>query len=224
MVNAILYVTTTGCTWRFLPHDFPNYNTVFGYFTRWKKEGILEKIHEQLRGEVREQVGRQSEPTISIIDSQSVKTVETAILETKGYDVYKATKGRKRHILVDSMGLILAMVVTAANVTDRNGALLIFDKIQAQFPSLSVVRADQAYSGEEYTSMVQKTYHRRFEIIKPNTPRQGFQVLPSRWVVERTFGWLNHFRRLSKDYERQPQTSKTFIEVAMISIMLRRLA
>ena len=194
VVNAILYVTATGVPWRFLPHDFPNYNTVFGYFTRWKKEGIMELIQAHLRDQVRLLTGPSKDPTVSIIDSQSVKTVETANIETKGYDVHKATKGRKRHILVDSMGLILAVVVTAANVTDRQGALLIFDKIADKWPTLSIVRGDQAYAGKRYLAEVEQTYHRRLEISKPSLPRQGFQVLPSRWVVERTFGWLNHFR------------------------------
>jgi putative transposase len=224
VLNAILYLTSTGCSWRSLPHDFPNYNTVFGYFNRWKQKGIWEIIHQQLRDSVREQDGRATEPTMGIIDSQSVKTVETAKVETRGFDVYKSTKGRKRHILVDTMGLLLAVVITAANVTDRDGAISIFDKIRDNFPLLKVIRADQAYSGADYTSSVQKTYHRQLEIIKRDKGSRGFQVLPSRWIVERTFGWFNHFRRLSKDYERQPQTSENFIYVAMISLMLRRLA
>jgi putative transposase len=224
VLNAIWYVTTTGCSWRSLPHDFPNYNTVFGYFSRWKREGVWEHLHQQLRDSVREQDGRATEPTMGIIDSQSVKTVETAKVETRGFDVHKSTTGRKRHILVDTMGLLLAVVITAANVTDRDGALAIFDKIRGYFPSLKVIRADQAYSGADYTSEVQRTYQRQLEIVKRDKGSKGFQVLPSRWIVERTFGWLNHFRRLSKDYERQPQTSENFIYVAMISLMLRRLA
>jgi putative transposase len=224
VLNAILYLTSSGCSWRSLPHDFPNYNTVFGYFNRWKKAGIWEQIHQQLRESVREQDNRQAEPSMGIIDSQSVKTVETAKVETRGFDVHKSTKGRKRHILVDTMGLILAVVITAANVTDRDGALSIFDKIHDNFPLLKVICADQAYSGDEYTSHVHRTHHRQLKIIKRDKGSKGFQVLPSRWIVERTFGWLNHFRRLSKDYERQPQTSENLIYVAMISIMLRRLA
>jgi putative transposase len=125
---------------------------------------------------------------------------------------------------VDTKGLLLAVVITAANVTDRDGALSIFTKIHDNFPLLKIISADQAYSGAEYTSNVQQTYHRQLEIIKRDKGSKGFQRLPGRWIVERTFGWLNHFRRLSKDYERQPQTSENFIYVAMISIMLRRLA
>jgi transposase len=224
VLNAILYLTSNGCSWRSLPHDFPNYNTVFGYFNRWKQEGLWEQIHQQLRDSVREKHKRAIEPTMGIIDSQSVKTVETAKVETRGFDVHKSTKGRKRHILVDTMGLLLAVIITAANVTDRNGAEAIFDKIHGEFPLLKVVYADQAYSGAEYTSNLRKTYHRQLKIVKRDKGSQGFQVLPRRWVVERTFGWFNHFRRLSKDYERQPETSENFIYVAMISLMLRRLA
>lgn len=224
VLNAIFYLTSTGCSWRSLPHDFPNWNTVFGYFNSWKTTGIWEQVNQQLRESVREQEGRKPEPSKGIIDSQSVKTVETAKVETRGFDVHKSTKGRKRHILVDTMGLLLAVVITVANVTDRDGALSIFDKIHDNFPLLKVIRADQAYSGVEYTSNVQRTYQRQLEIVKRDKGSKGFQVLPSRWIVERTFGWLNHFRRLSKDYERQPQTSENFIYVAMISIMLRRLA
>jgi putative transposase len=224
VLNAIIYLTSTGCPWRSLPHDFPNYNTVFGYFNNWKRTGVWEQIHQQLRELVREQEGRHIEPSKGIIDSQSVKTVETAKVETRGFDFHKWTKGRKRQILVDAIGLILGVVITSANVTDRDGAILIFDQIDDKFPRLEVIVADQAYAGAEYTSNVQQTYPRQLKIIKRDKGSKGFQVLPSRWIVERTFGWLNHFRRLSKDYERQPQTSENFIYVAMISIMLRRLA
>jgi putative transposase len=202
----------------------PLYNTVFGYFNRWKPAGTWERIHQILRGAVREPEGQLPEPSMGIIDSQSVTTVETAKAETRGFDVYKWTKGRKRHILVDTLGLLLAVVITAANLTDRDGALAILDKIHGHLPFRTVIRADQADSGAEYTSNVPQTYHRPLEIIKRDKGFQGFQVLPSRWIVARTFGGLNHFRRLSKDYERQPQTSENFIYVAMISIRLRRLA
>jgi putative transposase len=224
VLKAILDLTATGCPWRSLPHDFPNYNTVFGYFNSWKKAGIWEQIHQQLRDSVREQEGRLTAPSRGIIDRQSVKTVDTAKAETRGFDVYKATKGRKRHLLVDTLGLLLAVVVTAAKVTDRDGAISSFTKIHDSLPLLTIIRADPAYSGEEYTLKVQQTYHRQLEIIKRDQGTKGFKVLPSRWVVERTFGWLNHFRRSRGDYERQPQTSENFIYVAMISIMLRRLA
>lgn len=224
VLKAIWYLTSTGCPWRSLPHDFPNYNTVFGYFNSWKKAGIWEQIHQQLRDSVREPEGRLTEPSRGVIDSQAVKTVNTAKANTRGFDVYKATKGRKRHILVDTRGLLLAVVITAANVTDRDGALSLFTKIRDSLPLLKTIRADQASSGEEYTSTVQQTYHRQLEIVRRDRGAKGFQVLPSRWVVERTFGGLNQFRRLSKDYERQPQPSDNFIYVAMISVMLRRLA
>ena len=198
VLNAILYLTSSGCSWRSLPHDFPNYNTVFGYFNRWKQEGLWEQIHQQLRDSVREKHKRAIEPTMGIIDSQSVKTVETAKVETRGFDVHKSTKGRKRHILVDTRGLILAVVITGALVTDRDGALASFAKIRENLPLLQVISADQAYSGVEYTANVPQTYHRPLEIIKREKGSKEFQVLPKRWIVERTFGWLNHFRRLSK--------------------------
>lgn len=180
------------------PMILPPYNTVFGYFNSWNKAGLWEPIHQRWRDSVREPEGRPREPSIGIIESQSVKTVNTAKVETRGFDVYKATKGRNRHLLVDTLGLLLAIVVTAAKVTDRDGAISILVKIPESLPGLKVIRADQAYSGEEYTSNVQQTYHRQLEIVNRDPDVKGFQVLPSRWVVERTFGWLNHFRRLSK--------------------------
>jgi putative transposase len=161
---------------------------------------------------------------MGIIESQSVKTVETAKVETRGFDVHKSTKGRNRHILVAPMGLLLAVVITAANVTDRDGALAVFDKIHGQFTLLKVVCADQVYSGADYTSDFNKTYQRELRMVKRDKGSKGFQVLPHRWIVSLPFGWFNHFRRLSKDSERQPQTRENFIYVSMISLRLRRLA
>lgn len=139
---------------------------MFGDFNSWKKAGIWEQVHQPWRDSGREQEGRLTEPSKGIIDSQAVKTVDTATVETRGFDVYKATKGRKRHLLVDTLGLLLAVVITAAKVTDRDGALSIFEKIHDSLPLLKIIRADQAYSGEEYTVKVQQTYHRQLEIIK----------------------------------------------------------
>ncbi len=221
VVNAIFYILRAGCSWRMMPHDFPAWQTVYSYFQRWQRKGIWLQIHSNLRAQLREMEGRDAEPSAGIIDSQTVKTTEKGGID--GYDAGKKINGRKRHILVDTMGLLLMVVVHAASIQDRDGAKLVFDKIQYFFPKLYLIWADGGYAGK-LVNWARHFIGCLIEIVKPDANTSGFKVLPRRWVVERTFAWLGRYRRLSKDYEYYPETSETMIYAAMTHFMLRRLA
>ena len=221
IVNAMLYVLRTGCAWRLLPHEFPKWQTVYYYFRIWRESEWFAVMNDHLRTQIREQEGREAQPSAAILDSQSVKTTRQGGVH--GYDAGKKVNGRKRHILVDTLGLLLFVKVHAANVQDRDGAKLLFEEIKDRFPRLSLIWADGGYRGK-LIDWVGVTCLWLLQIVKRSDDAVGFQVLPRRWVVERTLAWFYGYRRLSKDYEALPETTEAWCYLAMINLMLKRLA
>lgn len=223
IVEAILYVVRTGCAWRQLPHDFPPWGTVFWYFKQWRVDGTVDRIHDRLRAAVRDHVERDPMASAGIVDAQSVKGADTVGAGSRGFDAGKKVNGRKRHIVVDTMGLLLAVIITTAVVQDRDGARRVLDRLRFTMPSVVLVWADGGYAGK----LLEWARHRlrlTVEIVRKPLGIKTFQVLPRRWVVERTFAWITKCRRLDHDYERLPEHSEAMIKWAMIGLMTRRLA
>ncbi len=223
VLDAIFYVLKSGCHWRLLPHDLPPWSTVYYHFRRFRLSGLWSLILKALRAAERKRVGKDPQSTAAIMDSQSIKTVEESAYPS-GYDAHKNLKARKRHLLVDTLGLPLSVYVTSADVQDRVGAQCLLAGLKALLPRLKKIWADGAYTGEKLAGWCEEQGGWELEIVERRGDAEGFAVLPHRWIVERTLGWLMRNRRLSKDYERKVQTSETLIKVAMIRLILRRLA
>ena len=222
VINAILYLVVGGIQWRMLPKEYPKWQSVYYYFRIWRDDGTWQRIHDTLRAEVRQKSGRHKHPTAGSLDSQSVKTDITPY-GVRGFDGGKLITGRKRHILVDSGGLLLAVLVTTAAISDREGARILLQNLAGFCKKLRLIWVDGGYTGP-LVEWVAQCFRFRLQPVTRPKGQKGFVLLARRWVVERTFSWFGRHRRLSKDYERLPESSEAFIYIAMIRIMLRRLA
>lgn len=223
IVDAIFYLVDNGNKWRALPADFPPWSTVYNYLTGWEKAGVTQQVLDGLRDRVRLADGRLAAPSAAIIDSQSVKAAETVGTTSRGFDAGKKINGRKRHIAVDTLGLLLCVLVTAASVQDRDGARPLLEALAASFRRIQLVWADGGYAGKlvDWTRTSLKTV---LQIVKRTDDMTGFVVLPRRWVVERTLAWITRHRRCVRDYERLPHHHEAMVRWSMIRITSRRLA
>ncbi len=221
VVNAMFYVVVGGIQWRMLPHEYPKWQSVYHYFRQWRDNGTWQRMHDTLRAQVRRRAGRHKHPTAGCLDSQTVK--RAARPGPRGFDAGKQCAGRKRHLLVDTLGLVLVVVVTTAAVQDRDGARLVLGRRRSAWKTLRRVWVDGAYRGQ----LLDWAWHharRSLQVVLRPDEQRGFVVLPRRWVIERTFAWLSQARRLSKDYEELVSSSEAMIYITMIRLMLRRLA
>ena len=223
ILNAILYHVRAGGAWRMLPNDLPAWQTVYGYFRDWSNDGTLKALHDALREQVRVTEGRNAEPSAGIVDSQSVKGADTVPAASRGFDAGKKINGRKRHIVVDTIGLMLVVMVTAASIQDRDGGQSILERLHGALGSVRHIFADGGYQGA-LIELAKRSWKIVVEVVKKPAEQIGFAVLPRRWVVERTFSWLLRWRRLVRDYERLPKTHEAMVHIAMIGLMLNRLA
>ncbi|MFC9362878.1 IS5 family transposase [Rhodococcus sp. NPDC057014] len=222
-LDAIFYVVRGGIAWRQLPAEFPPATTVYAIFARWVRAGVWQRIHDALRDRARVQGGRHPLPSAAIVDSQSVQGADTVARSSRGYDAGKKNNGRKRHIAVDTNGLLLAVVVTMAGIQDRDGAIRLLAALRARFSTISLVWADGGYAGRliDWSKQIVPLTVR---VVKRTDDVKGFKVLLRRWVVERTFAWICKHRRCVRDYETRPDHHEAMVYIAMIATMSRRLA
>ncbi|HMB92812.1 MAG TPA: IS5 family transposase [Rhodothermales bacterium] len=220
ILNGLLFLVRTGCQWRMLPGEFAPWQSVYYYFRRWRDDGRFRRLLHSVREMIRLKLGRHRSPSAAVIDCQSVKTA--VFNPARGYDGFKKIKGRKRHVLTDTLGLLLSVVVHKANLHESLQAERVLGRITGRFARLKVIFADQGYAGK-LVDYVKRVFGWALQVIRREQERKGFVVLPKRWVVERTFGWFEHYRRLAKDYEFNPRSSEAMIELAMTRLMLNRL-
>ena len=226
VTNGIMYVLSTGCPWRYLPTDLPAKSTVFYYFDLWNRDGTLDAVHCELYGQCRQAAERSAGPTAAIIDSQSVKSAEKggASIDPHGYDAGKKISGKKRHIVVDTLGLLIHAVVHPANIQDRDGGIWLLSTLAGSFQFLRTLFADGAYQGPLFSRALETHFPRlKTQIVKRSDQAKGFAVLPKRWIVERTIAWLNRCRRLAKDFENLNRNALAFLRLASIRVMVRTL-
>lgn len=223
IVNAILYLDRAGCAWRLLPTCFPPWQTVYWYWARWNADGSVDRVHDRLRDHVRDLDGRDPMAGAGIVDSQSLRGADTVAAAPRGDDAGKRVNGTKRHIVTDTLGLLLVVMVSAASVQDRDGGARVLDRLRFAMPSVVTVFADGGYAGR-LVAWTQRILRVTLEIVRKPEGQCGFAVLPRRWVVERTLSWLVRCRRLVRDYERLPESHETMVKWAMIGVMTRRIA
>jgi transposase len=225
VLDSIFYVLRSGCPWRMMPNDLAPADAAHRWFTAWRRDGTWDRLHDELRRRVRVAAGRDPEPTAAILDAQSIKSSEGG--EQRGFDMGKRTAGRKRHLIVDTMGLILVVMVTSASVNDRPGGRRILQRLAETFRTVVLVWADGGYANSVDSTLLSWANDKLgilLEIVRRTDDAKGFKVLPRRWAVERTFGWLVRNRRLARDYERLTANSEAMIKIAMIRLMTLRLA
>lgn len=223
MVDAIRYLVDNGIKWRAMPADFPAWDRVYAFWRRWRDKGLIGEFHDRLRGRLREAVGRDPEPTAGIIDAQSVKGAASVPAATRGFDGGKKVNGRKRHIVVDTLGLLLTVAVTAASLTDRDAARTLLAHLRERHWRMARVWADGGYTGP-LVDFARSVLQMSLTVVKRSDDTRGFAVLPKRWLVERTFAWLMRSRRLARDYEGRPDSAEAMILWSMSMVMSRRLA
>jgi transposase len=223
VLDAVFYVVRNGIEWRALPVDFPPWDAVYAFFQRWSQRGLPQRLVDRLRNRLRVRARRDAQPSAAIVDSQSVKAAETVAASSRGFDSGKKINGRKRHLAVDVDGFLLAVVVTAANIGDRMGAKLLIIALLNICTRLKLIWADSGYDGAPLTGWIRSVAGATLQIIK-RTEQHTFRVVPRRWVVERSFGWLLRYRRLVRDYERRTEHHEAMVYWATVLLMTRRLA